>query len=1130
MTDDGLFAVDADARSRALDPVASFIVRAPAGSGKTELLIQRVLALLATVDAPEEVVAITFTRKAAAEMRQRLVAALEAARAPAPGEPHEQLTWSLAGAVNRRDAERGWDIVHNPGRLRVQTIDALAQWLARQLPLALGLGTAPNVTERADDLYERAARSTLAVLESTQRGDEPLARHVARLLDHLDNDVERAIRLIASMLGRRDQWLRHLGGHERDELESALRRACEKQMRLACTLLPAPLVEELLELVRYAAGNAEWLAPCRDLTGLPSADMAHLEAWCSIASLLLTGGGTWRARVTVEQGFPPGAGKQEKERAKSFKDRIALLLGQLGGSEALRIALHELRLLPPARYSDVQWDIAGAIVEVLRRAAAELLVVFAEAGAMDFTEVTRRAVRALGDERGGDVALALDARMRHLLIDEFQDTSITQFELIERLVAEWSPGDGRTLFVVGDPMQSIYRFREAEVGLFLRAWEHGVGPVALAPLQLARNFRSQQAVVEWVNDAFSRVLPSENDITSGAVSFEPAAAVHGPMPGEAVQVHAFVGGGAGDEARKVREVVEAIRTESPQASIALLVRARSHLVEISAELRQAGLFPTAVELHSLANQPVISDLVALTRALEHLADRTAWLSVLRAPWCGLTLVDLASLVEGDKRPVVELLEDDSRLHRLSADGRSRVARVGPILKRAVELAERMPGADRVEQTWLRLGGPACLSSGSDRADVEQFLVHLFAHEDGNRGRIDIHALQESLGSLFAAPQAGSDPAFHVMTIHKAKGLEFDHVIVPRLGAKPRGDDAQLMVWLERAAEEGPELLLAPINAGGSEKDRLLGWVGSQLQQRQSHEDERLAYVAATRARHRLHWVGSASRGDDGRLRFPPTSLLARLWPVLEPAFEAGLAIDDGAEPLMADRSVDQTLRRLPPGWAMPVLPPTLPWPAVEAPGESGAAIEFSWAGETARRVGVVVHRWLQRMAEDALEGWDAARVGTLEPRIERALAAGGLTGKELAEACGRVSQALLNVLQDERGRWILGRHADDRSELRLSVLQGAHVRKLVLDRTFVAQDGTRWIVDYKAGAHEGADLEAFLDAEQVRYRGQLEAYGAALDPQARLGLYFPLVAGWREWPMPPTLPEHESGERGGPLI
>ena len=196
---------------------------------------------------------------------------------------------------------------------------------------------------------------------------------------------------------------------------------------------------------------------------------------------------------------------------------------------------------------------------------------------------------------------------------------------------------------------------------------------------------------------------------------------------------------------------------------------------------------------------------------------------------------------------------------------------------------------------------------------------------------------------------------------------------------------------------------------------------------------------------------------------------------------------------------------------MPALPRAVAWVRGDAPIDSGGDIEFSWAGETARRVGVVVHRWLQRMAGDGLSGWDAARVKTIAPQIERALAAGGLTGAELRDARARVAQALENVLCDERGRWVLGPHPEHRSELRLSAVREGRVRHLVLDRTFVTADGARWIVDYKVGAHEGADVAAFLDLEQVRYRVQLEAYAAALDPSARLGLYFPLVPGWREW-------------------
>jgi ATP-dependent exoDNAse (exonuclease V) beta subunit len=107
-------------------------------------------------------------------------------------------------------------------------------------------------------------------------------------------------------------------------------------------------------------------------------------------------------------------------------------------------------------------------------------------------------------------------------MDEFQDTSFNQYELLKRLTAGWQPEDGHTLFVVGDPMQSIYRFREAEVGLFLAAREHGIGQVPLEFLRLAVNFRSQQGIVDWINQRFPDVLPADDNVTGGAVSYAPS--------------------------------------------------------------------------------------------------------------------------------------------------------------------------------------------------------------------------------------------------------------------------------------------------------------------------------------------------------------------------------------------------------------------------------------------------------------------------------------------------------------------------------------------------------------------------------------------------------------------------------
>ena len=159
----------------------------------------------------------------------------------------------------------------------------------------------------------------------------------------------------------------------------------------------------------------------------------------------------------------------------------------------LAAALHSARMLPPPRYDEASWSFIAALLDVLRLVLARLQLVFARENAIDYPESTMIALRALSSDEGpSDLLLALDMKMEHLLLDEFQDTSLAQHELIERLTEGWTPGDGRTLFIVGDPMQSIFGFREADVGLFLTAQKNRrIGSVALEPLTLARNFRSQ---------------------------------------------------------------------------------------------------------------------------------------------------------------------------------------------------------------------------------------------------------------------------------------------------------------------------------------------------------------------------------------------------------------------------------------------------------------------------------------------------------------------------------------------------------------------------------------------------------------------------------------------------------------
>jgi len=980
---------DAAAREAALDPGRSFIVQAPAGSGKTELLVRRFLTLLPKVERPEEILAITFTRKAAAEMRKRVLDL-------APGSK---------------------DLGH---RLRIQTIDALCASLTRQMPVLSRLGAQPELVEDARPHYREAALRTL----------NDLTPPVERLLAHLDNNVGTATWLLASMLAKRDQWLRTTGeAHSRERLEAG-----------------------------FALERARITAAARRLHPRASVEMA--DQW-------LTKEQEWRKRPAT----PP----------------------ELAAIPGLREALIALQEMPPERYTDYQWEVLEAILKLLPYAAAHLKVVFGERGEADFTEVAQGAVRALGSpDAPTDLLLALDYRVKHILVDEFQDTSISQWELLSLLSSGWAGGDGRTLFLVGDPMQSIYRFREAQVALFLRARERGLGGVKLEPLTLTTNRRSQKNLIAFFNCAFSEILPKEADAASGAVPYSPAVPdpENKPLAGEAATWHALP-----DREAEARRVVDLVRGAKDRSAI--LVRKRDALADIVPALKAAGIRFRAIEIEHLGEKQVVQDLYALTRALSHLGDRIAWLSLLRAPWIGLSLNQLHEIAAKDRYATIwELIQPDRQLERFRA-----------ILASAIAGRGRGSLRDRVEGVWLALGGPACVESSTDLEDAEIYLAELESLERAGKLE-DLAAPDESLRQLYALPDLeATEDDLQIMTIHKAKGLEFGTVIVPGLDKGPGRSDTPLFLWKERLDRTGG-LLLAPIKEAGSDDDPAYRYLRNLEVAAEDLEAARLLYVAATRAENRLHLLACTRCDDDGNLRPPASrSLLARAWPVAEAHYARMVPEQLAMDFMHAPRAPITTLTRLALDVGSILPPPAVRWNAPPQAHDE-AEIEFSWAGETARHVGTVVHRSLQRIAEDELRGWDAKRIASLKKRFETELHRSGVVPAELERSGDLVAAALRNTLSDARGRWILGPHAQARTEYRMRVRTPEGMRTYVMDRVFRDRDGRLWVVDFKTSRHEGAAVEAFLDREGERYAAQLDAYAAALGGASR-GLYFPLHSGWR---------------------
>jgi hypothetical protein len=367
-----------------------------------------------------------------------------------------------------------------------------------------------------------------------------------------------------------------------------------------------------------------------------------------------------------------------------------------------------------------------------------------------------------------------------------------------------------------------------------------------------------------------------------------------------------------------------------------------------------------------------------------------------------------------------------------------------------------------------------------------------------------------------------------MSIHKAKGLEFDVVIVPGLGRRARCDDARLMLWQERPRLGGaPDLLLAPIHAAGAGSDRIYDYLKHVDGRKEEFETGRLLYVAATRAKAELHLLGHVNYdAEKGELKAPASgSLLERLWGYAQPVFAAA-PVPEAMEAAAARPA--HLLRRLAPGWRLPAAPAASPAPAVSAP------VSFHWVGDTLRHVGTVVHAFFRTIAEEGLALWERARVEGRRPAIEAALLTLGVPPSEMDRAVPLAITAVSNALEDPRGRWILGPHEQAACEYAV----GAAEADARVDRTFIDEAGTRWIIDYKTSSHQGGGLNAFLDNERERYREQMEGYlqlFAALENRpVRAALYFPLLRSWREIALPARraqqAPESSGPDRQLPLF
>jgi len=495
----------------------------------------------------------------------------------------------------------------------------------------------------------------------------------------------------------------------------------------------------------------------------------------------------------------------------------------------------------------------------------------------------------------------------------------------------------------------------------------------------------------------------------------------------------------------------------------------------------------------------------------HSGDRIAWLALLRSPWLGLDWTDLHALLRNDsRRSVWEALQDDAAVGRLSEFGHDAVAKFRHKMT-AIMSADRAGSLrDRIEQGWLALGGPAILDDAQAVLNVYRYLDVIEKLEVAG-SLADVAELEAALDLEHVSSDV--EARLQVMTMHRAKGLQFDHVLLFGLGRIPRVNEPSVMSWFDMPDEHGrTHKIISPIGPRAElERDALHRYISAVETDKDKNELARLLYVACTRARRSLHLIGQARVLKKG-LSPASRSLLYLLWPTVALQYEA----EFDAESQQPDADGDSgwlmpELRRFDAPWEPPEVPP-LPGACPDGDAvEEGREVEFYWVGAGARIAGTVVHRWIQLLTDGRVL-FDADQLDTIRLTSERWLREMGVASASMPTIIERVDEALRRLLDDERGQWLL--HGEGHAEFALSGVVHERIESVVLDRVRIDDDGTHWIVDYKTSTHEGGNLQGFLDAEIARYTPQLRKYEAIYTAwagvQARCALYFPLLRAFVE--------------------
>ena len=1109
-------------RNEALDISHSFIVQAPAGSGKTGLLILRFLKLLIVSEKPEQVLAITFTRKAASEMRDRILTTLHWAKdlekaKIKPENDFDLQRFEIAKKALARDQEMQWQLLENPSRLRIQTIDSFCFNISSQLPILSRAGVNPRISEQVELCFRDAISNTLHYLESKQS----ISEDIEKVLVHLDNDIGKIERLLLDLLKNRDQWLSYVleinssSNDAKAYTEACIEELVEESILEVRTELE-PYEKSLIELTNFSLNNLKNLDPPKHyqiekLDQLPGKSVSDITHWQPILDLLLTNSGGWRKKVDRRNGFP-AENKTNKNNPLPYKKRkeeIITLLERLSGHDDLLKAANYLRLLPSSKINNKQWSFLVSLTRVLVSLSSELVISFRKFGLIDYIEIAAAARTALGStDNPTDLALSLDLSIQHILIDEFQDTSQIQLDILQQLISGWTPDDKRSLFMVGDAMQSCYGFRNANVGIYLNVQQNGLPQIKVKSLQLQTNFRSNGGIVEWINRHFYSAFPSRPNPSLGAVPFSKSVAIN-PKPKSfsvSTELISYENSenirAKEEEACQVVNAILEIRKKSADDSIAILTRSRSHLTMITSELRNRKIEWLSTDIDRMGAMQVTEDLLSLTKALLNPYDRLSWLSIMHAPWTGLLISDIHAVAQGPQQySIWAYINEPKGIKNISNDGKKRLNDFIECVNPAMQYRYRTSLRELVQTCWELLRGAAVIKNRKEQTCAAEYFNLLDEHESAG-GINNLEYFQEQVYNSFIPDLENSNLSskfkpIQILTMHKAKGLEFDHVIIPGLANTPGSDEKSLFTWHERLNKCGePKLFIAARTETGAEDDELYRLIRHEKQNKTLLENTRLLYIAITRAKKSAKLLGTIFLNKKKELKIPSQSLLSCIWRELNREsldfkiqnVNCFVRKSTPPNPTLLSHSTPVTRLRQTKG---------LTQEERNYLKSKDQNIVYEKTEEHKREnyryacTGDLIHEFLEsyvhsknknlflRERERFIDYWKLK----LENFSE--------TTDELNKSLCFIEETIKKTTSNEDLKWIFDNSiTDSRSEFSISAIQNGQPKTYIIDRTFIDKENIRWIIDYKTGNPDNQNEPEFVERQSKIHAPQLNQYKA----------------------------------------